>query len=127
MGFYDTPFWEAIQKRELRLQRCRDCGHVWYPPGPVCPQCLSETWSFDTMSGRASVVAWTVFHRQYFPEIPVPYLVASVELDEGPLMIGNVLRLQAHEMRLGLRLKAEFDPAMAKDGGEWLIVQWAPE
>jgi hypothetical protein len=77
------------------------------------------------MSGRGRVIAWTVFHRQYFPELPVPYLVASIALDEGPLMIGNVPGLAPDAARLDLPVEVDFETAVGKDG-EWLIVQWRP-
>jgi uncharacterized OB-fold protein len=123
MGVYERPFWDAVQKRELRLQKCGGCGHVWYPPGPVCPECLSEDWAFVPMSGRGRVVAWTEFHRQYFPDLPVPYLVVSVALDEGPLLIGNIQDVGPDAIRLDLPVEAAFEAALGKDG-EWLIVQW---
>ena len=123
MGVYEKPFWDAVQTRELRLQKCGACGHVWYPPGPVCPECLADDWTFALMSGRGRIVTWTVFHRQYFPDIPVPYLVASIELDEGPLMIGNVPGLAPENARLELPVQVDFEPATGKDG-DWLIVQW---
>jgi len=122
-GIYEQPFWNAVQARELRLQKCHSCGHVWYPPGPVCPKCLGEGWFFASMCGRGRLVAWTIFHRQYFPEIPTPYLVASVELEEGPLMIGNVIGLAAEEAKLDLPLQIDFEKATGKDG-DWLILQW---
>lgn len=145
-GIYEQPFWDAVQRRELRLQRCRPCGHVWYPPGPVCPQCLSGEWSFEPMSGRGRVVAWTVFHRAYFPELPTPYLVVSVALEEGPLLIGNMPAMSPSDVRLDLPVRATFEVARlegdkrragapkaggppgeaAGDGDEWLIVQWEP-
>lgn len=125
MGVYEKPFWDAVQSRELRLQRCGPCSHVWYPPGPVCPRCLSDDWKFTPMSGRGHMIAWTVFHRQYFPDIPVPYLVASIELEEGPLMVGNVLDLAPAAARLDLPVQVDFEPAVGNDG-EWLIVQWRP-
>ena len=144
-GVYEKPFWDAVQRRELRLQRCRPCGHVWYPPGPVCPRCLSGVWSFEPMSGRGRVVAWTVFHREYFPELPPPYLVVSVALEEGPLMIGNLPGVEPADVRLDLPVRAMFEVARLKEGRnersagkngaaaesrdgdtEWLIVQWEP-
>lgn len=124
-GLYEKPFWDAVQMRELRLQRCRKCSHVWYPPAPVCPQCLSDTWSFELMSGRGRIIAWTVFHRQYFPDIPTPYLVVSVALEEGPLMIGNVIGLAPDDVRLDLPVSVDFESVQGKDG-DWLIVQWTP-
>ena len=77
------------------------------------------------MSGRGRIVAWTVFHRQYFPDIPTPYLVVSVALDEGPLMIGNVIGLAPEDLRLDLPVRVDFEIAHGEDG-EWLIVQWKP-
>ncbi|MDP3767749.1 MAG: zinc ribbon domain-containing protein, partial [Dehalococcoidia bacterium] len=49
------PFWEAARRHELRLQRCLDCGRMWYPPGPVCPGCLSDRHEWAPMSGRGTV------------------------------------------------------------------------
>lgn len=126
MGVYEKPFWEAVQQRELRLQRCRTCSHVWYPPGPVCPSCLSDDWHWDRMSGRGRVIAWTVFHRQYFRELPVPYLAVSVALEEGPLLIANILGVEPAAMRLDMAVHVEFEPARSADG-DWLIYQWAPD
>lgn len=122
-GLYEKPFWDAVQRRELRLQKCGSCAHVWYPPGPVCPGCLSDTWSFEPVSGRGKIVAWTVFHRQYFPDIPVPYLVASVKLEEGPLLIGNVLGLDAKDARLDMPVELTFEEVRGDEAG-WLIPQW---
>jgi uncharacterized OB-fold protein len=125
-GIYEKLFWEAVQKREFRLQRCRSCGHVWYPPGPVCPECLADNWEMALMSGKGRVIAWTVFHRQYFPNMPVPYLVVSVATDEGPLMIGNIIGADVSATRLDLPVHVEFEPAKSDDG-EWIIMQWAPD
>jgi uncharacterized OB-fold protein len=124
-GLYDKPFWAAVQRRELTLQKCGHCGNIWYPPGPVCPNCLSEDWAFSPLSGRGQLIAWTVFHRQYFADLPIPYLVASIELDEGPLLIGNVLGLSSKTAKLGLRVELYFEEVLA-DRENWLIPQWRP-
>ena len=124
MGVYEKPFWDAVQQRELKLQRCGDCGHVWFPPGPVCPECLSEDWRFERMAGTGRIVAWTVFHRQYFPELPVPYAVVSVALTEGPLLIGNLPGTDPATIALDQPVHVVFETALS-DQGEWLIYQFA--
>ena len=32
-------FWDGMLARELRIQRCRECGTLRHPPGPMCPDC----------------------------------------------------------------------------------------
>ena len=124
IGVYEKPFWDAVQARQFQLQCCSDCQHIWYPPGPVCPQCLSENWKMTRMSGKGRVIAWTVFHRQYFPNFEVPYLVVSVALEEGPLLIGNMVGIDDPAgLRLDLPVHAVFENVHSSDG-EWILLQW---
>jgi uncharacterized OB-fold protein len=124
-GVYEEPFWAALSERTLHLQSCTACAHIWYPPGPVCPRCLSMEWRWQPMSGRGRLVAWTVFHRQYFKELPAPHLVASAVLDEGPLIAANLVGVTASDLRVDMPVVLEFVEAqLGKDAG-W-IYQWRP-
>jgi uncharacterized OB-fold protein len=42
MDPYAEQFWAYTQKKELRLQKCSDCGKFRWPPGPTCDKCLSD-------------------------------------------------------------------------------------
>jgi uncharacterized OB-fold protein len=90
MGIYDKPMWDSINKREMSLQCCSDCEKYRYPPGPVCPVCLSPSSNWRPVSGRASILSWVIFHRQYLSAYPAPYNVIAVRLEEGPVMISNL-------------------------------------
>jgi uncharacterized OB-fold protein len=35
------PWWEALQRHELYVQKCRDCGDLRYHPRAQCTSCLS--------------------------------------------------------------------------------------
>ena len=35
-------FWDGTQAGELRLQRCDECSHTYFPPRPFCPKCASR-------------------------------------------------------------------------------------
>ena len=126
MGIFDRPYWEWAGKGELRLQKCGGCGHVRYPPGPICPRCLSDECDWAALSGKGKVVAWTVFHRQYFPEFPVPFTVVSVEADEGPLLIGQLRNAEDVQVGPSLPVRALFEDVQSGDGG-WRICQWEPD
>jgi uncharacterized OB-fold protein len=87
LNWYDDGFRAACAAGEFRLLQCRPCKTVVFPAGPVCPSCLSDDLSWETMSGKGTLHSWVRFHRQYFAEIPPPYECGSVALAEGPLFI----------------------------------------
>lgn len=124
-GVFEKQFWDHIQRREFKLQRCSKCGSVRFPPGPVCHKCQSADFTWSDVNGKGRLVSWTVFHRQYFPDFPVPYTVVSGALDEGPLLITNLIGDQAQPLRLDMPLRLTFEDARSKDG-DWLIYQWKP-
>jgi len=123
MGLYDPPFWDYAAAGELRLQRCASCAAWRFPPGPACPHCLCQEWDWQPLCGRGTLLGWTVFQRQYFPELPVPYTVVSVQTEEGPLLVGNLLDAGAQGLRPGLPLQLCFEDAET-DGQRWRIPQW---
>jgi uncharacterized OB-fold protein len=124
-GMYDGPLWEAVDKGEFRLQRCGDCGFVRYPPTGVCPQCLSENYKWDLMSGRGKILSWCVFYREYFPEIPPPNLVVLAEIEEGPIVVADIPGGDATQLRLDLPVKLVFEPVKWNDGKEGKIFHWS--
>lgn len=87
------PFWDAAKKGELCMQKCADCGHIRFPIGPVCTECLSDKSDWVKMSGRGTVLSHLVFHRAYSPawKEHVPYSVAMVQLAEGPRMFTDIV------------------------------------
>ncbi len=90
MGLYDVPMWDSIRARRMALQRCTGCGTMLYPPGPVCPSCLSDALEWTPISGNATILSWVIFHRQYLEAYPAPYNAIGVALEEGPIMISNL-------------------------------------
>ncbi|KMK64928.1 Zn-ribbon domain-containing OB-fold protein [Puniceibacterium sp. IMCC21224] len=105
LGLYDVPMWTFLeQDRQLRLQCCTDCGTWRYPPGPACPDCLSPDSDWKPVSGQGEVVSWVMFHKEYLPEYPAPYNVVAVRLDEGPILISNLIEDPAENV-IGKRVK----------------------
>ncbi|MGW3606515.1 Zn-ribbon domain-containing OB-fold protein [Micromonospora sp. NPDC005161] len=78
------PFWEYARAGELRMQRCLDCGHVRWPPGPQCPMCWSTDSEWARLSGRGRVQGWVTYRRRYLEAFEPPYVVAAIRLEEGP-------------------------------------------
>lgn len=126
-GIVDAPFWAYVEQGELRVQRCSACEALRYPPAAVCPECLAAEHEWAPLSGRGTVVSWTVFHRAYFPGLAVPYTVVSVGTQEGPLLIGNLVRADGRQPRGGLPVRAVLEVVAGDEGGgAWRIFQWEP-
>jgi uncharacterized OB-fold protein len=123
---YEAPFWEFVQAHDVRLQRCAECGAYRYPPGPACARCLSTEWEWAALSGHGHLVSWVVFHRQYFPELPVPYYVAAVSTAEGPILIANMVNLGDRTPRLDMPMRLVYETARNAAGKDWEIYQWEP-
>jgi uncharacterized OB-fold protein len=107
------PYWAAARNGELRLQRCGACLHYVFPPRLFCPSCGSRepkpTWSL--LSGAATLVSYVVARVSTpggYDE--VPYIVALIELEEGPRLMTNVTDVDPdEELPLGMPLTVAFE------------------
>ena len=106
------PFWDAARRHVLELPRCRSCGQYHYYPRATCPHCLSADLEWRGVSGRGRLHTFTIVHRgsKGFP-IPTPYVMAVVELDEGPRMMTNLVGLPADpaQIRIGMPVEVTFE------------------
>lgn len=95
------PFWAAVQERRLVMPKCNACGKVTFPPTVACPQCGGTAFTWSPMSGRGKVFSFVVYHRVYHPAFKdkVPYVVAVIELEEGPRIISNVVGIPNDEVQ----------------------------
>jgi uncharacterized OB-fold protein len=107
----NAPYWEATKRHELQIQRCKACGHRWFPPASRCPQCLSSDHEWAPASGRGKVWSWIVMWQRYFPafEDRIPYNVAYVELEEGPRLMTNIVDCDESDLRCDLPVEVVFE------------------
>jgi uncharacterized OB-fold protein len=104
-------YWEGTLAEELRIQTCNACGNRQVPWGPCCTRCLSQDLSFEKASGRGSVFSFTVVRQAIHPDFSgqVPYVIADIELEEGPIMTSNVTDCPLEEVRIGMPVELWFD------------------
>jgi uncharacterized OB-fold protein len=105
------PFWTAAADSRLVLPRCDACGHlIWYPRS-WCPVCGNDEVTWTELSGRATVYACSVLHRGMGPwAAAAPFVVAFVELEEGPRILTNVVTDDPGAVRIGDAVRATFLP-----------------
>ena len=105
----DQPFWQALRRREVRLQRCDDCGASRFPASRFCPQCRSEKSQWQAVAPTGTIETWCVFHRSYFEDLAVPYTVIQVRLDCGVRLFSNPVEVEAAALRIGMAVEAVFE------------------
>ena len=105
------PYWDGLRRGEVVLQRCDSCGKVQFYPRPACRYCGSLELTWETLSGEGSVYTYTVVHRAPFEAFAadVPYVLAVVELDEGPLLLSTIEGIEPEAVEVGMRVVALFD------------------
>ena len=104
-------FWDGCREGELRLQRCDECGHVYFPPRPFCPSCSSRAVRVFVASGKATLHSYVINHRPH-PAWDEPHSIAIVELEEGPRMASNVVDCEQtpEALVLDMALEVKFTP-----------------
>jgi uncharacterized protein len=83
-------FWDGTRAHKLLLPWCRACGKAHFYPRSICPFCLSSDLEWRPASGRGKLHTYVINHRAA-KGFTAPYVIAVVELDEGPRMLTNIV------------------------------------
>jgi acetyl-CoA acetyltransferase/uncharacterized OB-fold protein len=104
-------FWTSGEDGTLRIQGCADCNRLVHPPVPICPACGSRSWAPTPVSGRATVVGFTVNGHQWLPGFEPPYVVAVVALAEDPTvrLTTNVVGCEPGDVHVGQVVQVRFE------------------
>ncbi len=84
------PFWDACKDGKLMLPWCKACGRPHFYPRAICPLCLSGDLEWRAASGRATLHTFVINHRAA-KGYDAPYVIAVVDLEEGPRMMSNIV------------------------------------
>ncbi len=104
-------YWAGCREHELRLQRCDSCGQHQFYPRSLCSHCMSDQLQWVVASGAGEVISFTIVRRAvseaYNPE--VPYVVALVQLAEGPTMMSNLVQCDPESVQVGMPVSVTFE------------------
>jgi uncharacterized OB-fold protein len=105
-----APYWEAASEGRLVVQECASCGEVWHPPLPSCPHCRSADLGWREAAGAGTVYSYTIVrHPTHFAFADqIPYVIALVELAEGPRLVTGITGCAPDEVRVGLPVRVVF-------------------
>lgn len=109
IGRDNAFFWEGVEQRELRIQRCGGCGVLRHPPQPLCDRCGSTDQGWVVASGRGTVYSTVVHHYPPLPGVELPHVVLLVELEEGVRLISELTPgADRDAARIGTPVQLEF-------------------
>lgn len=104
------PFWDAAREHRLLLQYCPDSDQWVFYPRALDPHSWSTNLEWRQASGRGTVASFIVVHKPGHPAFveDVPYVVALIDLEEGPRMLSNVVDCAVHEVRIGMPVQVHW-------------------
>jgi uncharacterized OB-fold protein len=98
-----ADFWEAANDGRFLLRECGNCGERRLYPRDACPNCW-ETEATDLDSeGTGTIVSFSIAHRPKDESfaVDVPYVVAIIELDDGPQLLSNIVDCAPDDVTIG--------------------------
>ena len=105
-----APYWDAAREGRLVVQECRECRQLWHPPLHRCPHCHCGAPGWRTVCGDGTVYTYTVVRHptHYAFADKIPYVLAIVELAEGPRLVTALTGVAPEEARVGMPVRAVF-------------------
>ena len=103
---FSRPFWEGARDRKFLLQYCRKTGKPQFYPRPISLQTGHRDVEWREIPADGTVYTYTIAYRgaEGFRNCE-PYLIATVELDAGVRIIGNVINCEIDQIAIGMRVK----------------------
>ncbi len=105
-----APYWSAAREGKLVVQRCESCGKHQLYGRALCKFCGGDVTWVDA-SGQGTVFSFTVIRQNYSRPFRdwIPYVVALVDLDEGPRVMTNIVGCDPDDVVIGMDVVARFE------------------
>jgi uncharacterized OB-fold protein len=116
----NLSFWTGGRDGRLMIAHCDSCDRAIHPPQPLCPACLGRSVSTRPALGSGVILARTINWQAWSPDLPVPYVLAIVELDGeyGVRITSRVVGCDPASVAIGDRVTVDFE----HEGDVWIPV-----
>jgi len=104
----EQPFYDACAAGKLVLQRCQSCGHVLFYPRTHCDACQSDQLVWENASGAGTIASYTVVRRGVSADFEAPYVMALIDLAEGPRLMSQIVDTGPDALAVGLSVRVDF-------------------
>jgi uncharacterized protein len=113
-----VEYWRAAHDGRLVVQQCERCGNHQLYGRDRCLLCRGPV-RWVEASGRGTVYSFTVIRQNYsrpFKEW-MPYVVALIDLDEGPRLMTNIVGCEPEDVHIGMAVRASRFDVVSEDAG----------
>ena len=112
----NKPFWDYMKQHEFRVQKCKSCGEMFYPPSEYCIHCLGHESEWVKLSGKGKVYSFVIIRQARMPVFAkmAPYVVAIIETDEGVRYSSNVIDCNPEDVYVDMPVEVVFDDVTDK-------------
>ena len=94
---------ENLRQGRLSGLKCNGCGELSAQPRLVCAKCGGQDLEAVELKGGGTIQTFTVnYVAAEGRESEAPYIVAIVELDDGPWVMGNITGLKPEEATMDI-------------------------
>lgn len=120
------PYWDGLRQGKLMVPRCNTCGKPFFYPRVACPHCHGRDIGWMQASGRGRLHSFAITHQSInrAMKVPPPYVLAMVELEEGPRMLTNLVNVAPDpaQIRCDMPVRVVF----AKQTDDVTLPLWEP-
>ena len=107
----NRSFWTGGAEGKLMIVRCDDCGRYTHPPRELCRHCQSENVAPRAVAGTGRIDTYTINHQQWAKDMPVPFAIARVALDDAPgvYLTTNIVGCPVEEVDVDQPVRVDFE------------------
>lgn len=115
----------------LQGQKCAECGAVYLGSRNTCSRCFArDRMEPVRLAERGTLHTFSIVYRSY-PGIPVPYISAVVDLDDGTTVKSNLINVEPDPANIsfGMPVQVVFKDALGRkdsDGNSYVSFFFEP-
>ncbi|RLQ23223.1 hypothetical protein DWB85_04460 [Seongchinamella sediminis] len=102
-------WWDACDKGQVLIQRCKNCQTLRHPPRPMCGECQSMEWDSIESSLEGEVLSYTELHHPKVPGYQYPLVCAVIRLGEGTNIVSNVVGCEPSAVHIGMKVTGKVE------------------
>jgi len=112
-------------------KRCPECNELYFPQRDVCLKCGAFNLEDFKFIGKGEVVTYTIIRttntntEEENLEIParnIPYILAIVKLEQGPMLTCQIVDLPPEDIEIGQQVEVVFRKIMER--GKKGVIQY---
>ncbi|MBL4681576.1 MAG: OB-fold domain-containing protein [Pseudomonadales bacterium] len=106
-----AEFWAGTKEKEFRYQQCDNCQKIIFYPRRTCTGCTNSQLIWKVSNGLGKIYTFSIVRLSYHPffKQQLPYVVAWIDIDEGPRILSNVVGCDAEDVKIGTEVKLEWE------------------